>query len=260
MSIALVKRRVLRGFTLLEIMLAVAILGMMAMVIYRFVASNIIVMRISSEENAAEARYTGFIRLITAQLQDLPNGVGALSGEPFKFNDQARDEIAWICGNGPGLATRYGAGEFLVRMRLKPVNDQSDRMEVGLLRKPRETAEGSTEGQSWIPLLGDVRSLQVRYFDPRVNVWKENWTDPGLPPLVKLTVDLGGRASREAIIALRRTPLQLAQQLPIVPAVPQPGQGGLPGQVPPRGQAPPTGQAPPKGQGQNPPPQPPRPK
>src|SRR5262245_40885940 len=114
MSIALVRRRFSRGFTLLEILLAVAILGMMTMVIYRFVASNIVVLRVSSEENAREARYAGFIHLITAQLQDLPNGMAALSGEPFKFNDLARDEMSWVCGSGPGVGTRYAPGEYLV--------------------------------------------------------------------------------------------------------------------------------------------------
>ena len=106
MFIALVKPVRRLGFTLLEITLAVAILGMMSMAIYRFVATNLTVMRVSSEENAAEARYSGLINLITAQLQALPSGVGALSGEPFKFNDRPRDEINWICGSGPGLVTR----------------------------------------------------------------------------------------------------------------------------------------------------------
>jgi len=218
MSIASAKRTAWRGFTLLEIALAVAILGMMSITIYRFVASNIIVLRVSSEENAAEARYSGFIHLITAQLQDLPSGAGALSGEAFKFSDQARDEIAWICGIGPGLATRYAPGEFIVRLRLQPVNEQSGQMEIGFLRKPRDAAEGSTEGQSWVPLLDDVHSLQVRYFDPRVNVWKEKWewNDPA-PPLVRLIIDRRGR-EREAVIALRRTPLQLQLQQQLQPA------------------------------------------
>jgi len=44
MSIASVKRTAWRGFTLLEIALAVAILGMMSITIYRFVATNIIVL------------------------------------------------------------------------------------------------------------------------------------------------------------------------------------------------------------------------
>lgn len=197
-----------RGFTLLEIALAMAILGMMSLVIYRFVSANLTIMRVSAEDDTAEARYSGLISLVTAQLQELPNGVGALSGEPFKFNDRPRDEMTWICGYGPGLLTRYAPGEFLVSMRLKRVSDKEDRMEIGFNRRPRETAEGSTEGETWIPLLEDVRSLQIRYFDPRLNAWVERWTDPGmLPRLVRLVIGRSDRVPVEAVIALGRTPL-----------------------------------------------------
>ena len=197
-----------RGFTLLEIALAMAILGMMSLVIYRFVSANLIIMRVSAEEDMAEARYSGLINLVTAQLQELPSGVGALSGEPFKFGDRPRDEMKWICGYGPGLLTRYAPGEFFVTMRLRPVSDKEDRMEIGFNRRPRETAEGSTEGETWVPLLDDVRSLQIRYFDPRLNAWVERWTDPGmLPRLVRLVIGRSNRAPVEAVIALGRTPL-----------------------------------------------------
>jgi prepilin-type N-terminal cleavage/methylation domain-containing protein len=212
MFIALVKRARPRAFTLLEITLAVAILGMMSLSIYRFVAANLNVMRISSEENAAEARYSGFIHLVTAQLQGLPSGVGALSGEPFKFNDRARDEITWICGNGPGLVTRYAPGEFLVSMRLRPVSEKGDRMEIGFMRKPRATAEGETEGVSWVPLLDDVRSLQIRYWDPGLNAWRDQWNFPKLPRLVRVVIGRSDRGPLEAVIALGRTPLDVQLQ------------------------------------------------
>lgn len=251
MSIGVVRRRPWRGFTLLEITLAMAILGMMSLAIYRFVATNLIVLRISSEENAAEARYSGFIHLVTAQLQNLPDGAGALSGEPYTFGDHPRDEITWISGPGPGLATRYAPGEFLVNMRVKPMEGKSGQMEIGLVRKPRDEAEGSTEGESWVPLLDDVQSVQIRYFDPRVNVWLERWTDTiTLPPLVKLVIGLE-RGEREAVIALRRTPLPITPTLQLPPAQ-QPGQPlppGQPGQPPQPGQTPPPGQAPPPGKG-----------
>jgi prepilin-type N-terminal cleavage/methylation domain-containing protein len=197
-----------RAFTLLEIALAMAIMGMMSLVIYRFVSANLIIMRVSAADDMAEARYSGLINLVTAQLEELPNGVGALSGEPFKFGDRPRDEMTWICGYGPGLLTRYAPGEFLVSMRLRPVSDKGDRMEIGFNRRPRETPEGSTEGETWVPLLDDVRSLQIRYFDPRLNAWVERWTDPGmLPRLVRLVIGRGDRVPVEAVIALGRTPL-----------------------------------------------------
>jgi prepilin-type N-terminal cleavage/methylation domain-containing protein len=210
MSIAPVKRVRQRAFTLLEIALAVAILGMMALVIYRFVAANLIIMRVSSEESMAEARYAGLVSLVTAQLQELPSGMGALSGEPFKFNDRPRDEMTWICGSGPGLLTRYAPGEFIVSLRLRRVSDKNDQMEIGVMRKPRDTPEGSTEGESWVPLLQDARSLQIRYFDVRLNAWTDRWTDPGvLPKLVKMVIGRADHGASEAIIALSRTPQQL---------------------------------------------------
>lgn len=208
MSIVRAKRSRGRAFTLLEIALATAILGMMALVIYRFVAANLTVMRVSAEEDMAEARYSGLINLVTAQLQELPSGVAALSGEPFKFNDRPRDEMTWTCGNGPGLLTRYAPGEFKVSMRLRRVNEKDDRMEIGFNRRPTSTAEGSTEGETWVPLLDDVSSLQIRYFDARLNAWVERWTDPGiLPKLVKMVIGRADRVPVEAVIALGRTPL-----------------------------------------------------
>jgi hypothetical protein len=117
-------------------------------------------------------------------------------------------------------------------MRLRPVSSKGDRMEIGFMRKPRATAEGETEGTSWVPLLDDVRSLQIRYFDPMLNVWVEKWTDTSrLPPLVRLVIGRPDREPREAVIALRRTPLPLA---PPQAQTPPPGQP-----PPPPGQAPP---------------------
>jgi prepilin-type N-terminal cleavage/methylation domain-containing protein len=206
MSIDRVKRKPQLGFTLLEILLAMAILSLMALAIYRFVATNLTVVRVSAEENLAEARYSGLLNLLTAQWQALP--MGALAGEPFKFNDQPRDEITWICGSGPGLLTRYAAGEFTVKMRLKRVNESSDRMQMGFTRKPVETADGSNEGETWIPLLDDVRSLQIRYFDTRLNAWVDKWTDKVMPRLVRVVVGRQDRSTPwEAVIALGRTPL-----------------------------------------------------
>ncbi|MEY2558165.1 MAG: hypothetical protein QOE34_1590 [Verrucomicrobiota bacterium] len=208
MFTGMVRRIRRRGFTLLEIMLAVAILGLMSLAIYRFVATNLTVLRVSSEENLAEAQYSGLLNLLTAQWQSLP-AAGALTGEAFKLNDRPRDEITWVCSSGPGLLTRYAAGEFLVSMRLKRVNESSDRMEIGFMRKPRDTAEGSSEGETWIPLLNDVRTLKIDYFDSRLNAWVPKWSDTStMPRLVRLVIGRPDRSTPwQAVIALGRTPL-----------------------------------------------------
>ena len=202
------KRQRRRGFTLLEIILAAAILGLMSMAIFRFVQTNIAALRISATESLEEARYTGLLDLLTTQWQELPPGVGALAGDTYKFNDRPRDEIVWACGAGPGLLTRYAGGEFTVRMRLRPIKEGSDRLQLGWYRKPRGEAEGEDEKETWVPLIDDVSGLRIRYFDTRLNAWVERWTDTGtLPRLIELIIQRPNRLDRRAIVALGRTPL-----------------------------------------------------
>lgn len=203
------KGRRARGFTLLEITLAVAILGMMALAIYRFVSTNLIAVRVSAEVNAEDARYAGLANLLTAQLQELPSGQGALGGEPYKFSGRSRDEMTWTCSAGPGLFTRYATGDYTVTMRLKPI-PKTDLMELGVTREAEDdTSTTDDPDKGWVPLLENLRSMEIRYFDPRLNAWVDRWTDRGtLPHLVKVTLDrVGGSVPWEAIIPLRRTPL-----------------------------------------------------
>jgi prepilin-type N-terminal cleavage/methylation domain-containing protein len=194
------------GFTLLEIMLAVAILGMMAIAIFRFVQANLTALRFSSETAAADAQYDGLRDLLTTQWQSLSPLRAKMVGEPFKLNDRERDEIKWNCGAGPGLLTRYAPGEFTAVLRLQPGND--DRLDLGILRKPQDDSDVAEKNESWVPLIRNVGSLEISYFDPNANDWLPRW--PGgnrLPSLVKVSVGRPDAADPwEAVIPLRRTP------------------------------------------------------
>ena len=197
------------GFTLLEIIMAVAILSTMAIAIYRFVESNMIAIRVSSDVVAADARYDGLREVLANQWQTLAPGKGALLGDAFKLSERERDEVRWICGPGPGLMTRYAAGDFVVTLRLQSAKKENNRLDLGFLRKPKDDTSLTNVNESWIPLIENVQTLQIRYFDSRLNVWVEKWTDAQtLPRLVKVTIgrsDAG--APWEAIIPLGRTPL-----------------------------------------------------
>jgi prepilin-type N-terminal cleavage/methylation domain-containing protein len=204
-SISMV-RRGYHGFTLLEIMLAVAIMGMMAIAIFRFVQANLTALRFSSETAAADAQYDGLRELLTTQWQSLSPLRAKMIGEPFKLNDRERDEIKWNCGAGPGLLTRYASGEFTAVLRLQPGND--DQLDLGILRKPQDDSDVAEKNESWVPLIKNVGSLEISYFDPNANDWLPRW--PGgnrLPSLVRVSV---GRPDAtdpwEAVIPLRRTP------------------------------------------------------
>ena len=197
-----------RGFTLLEITLAVAILGMMSLTIFRFVQSNLTALRVSSDVNAAEAQYDGFRDLLMAEWQSLIPRRAGMKGEPFKLNDRQRDEINWNCGAGAGLLTRYAPGNFTVVLRLQPADSKSDQLDLGFLRKPQKDSDIGESHESWVPLIKNVNTLQILYFDPRLNTWIDRWSDAArLPALVKLTVGRGDVTTPwEVIIPLSRTP------------------------------------------------------
>jgi prepilin-type N-terminal cleavage/methylation domain-containing protein len=206
------KRESLRidGFTLLEIMLAVGILGLMSLAIFRFVQSNMTALRLSSDTAAMDSQYDGLRDLLTAEWQSLSPLQAKLSGEPFKLNDRERDVISWNCRAGRGLLTRYAPGDFTVALRLQPENEKSDRLDLGLLRKPKNDSDVGEKHETWVPLIKNVSSLQISYFNPRlgVNPWVDRWPNTSqLPALIRLTV---GRTDSpvpwEAIIPLKRTP------------------------------------------------------
>src|SRR5436305_4252063 len=160
-----------RGFTLLEIMLAVTILGMMALAIFRFVQTNLTALRFSSETAAADAQYDGLRDLLTTQWQSLSPLRARMIGEPFKLNDRERDVLTWICSAGPGLLTRYAPGEFIVALRLQPEDEKSDRLDLGLLRKPKDASDIGERHEKGVPLVKNVSSLQISYFNPGLNTW-----------------------------------------------------------------------------------------
>src|SRR6266511_4368006 len=197
-----------RAFTLLEIMLAVGILGMMSLAIFRFVQSNITALQLSSGTSAADAQYDGLRDLLTTEWQSLSPFRANMTGEPFKLGDRERDEIKWSCGAGLGLLTRYAPGDFTVTLRLQPENDKSDRLDLGFLRKPKNAPDVGEGHETWVPLIKNVSSLQISYFNPNLNTWVDRWPNTSqMPWLVKVTIGRGDSpVPWEAIIPLKRTP------------------------------------------------------
>jgi hypothetical protein len=196
------------GFTLLEIMLAVGILGLMSVAIFRFVQSNMIALRLSSDTAAMDYQYDGLRDLLTTEWQNLGSVRSKMYGEPFKLNERERDWVRWSSSAGPGLLTRYAPGDFTVTLRLQPESEKSDRLDLGFLRKPRNDSDAGEGNETWVPLIKNVSSLQISYFSPNLNNWIDRWSNTGqLPWLVKLTV---GRADTpvpwEVIVPLKRTP------------------------------------------------------
>src|SRR4051794_1137843 len=93
-----------RAFTLLEVMIAVLIISMLMMGVYRFVKSVLIAVNVSTESTVTKQQMEGFMSFLTAQLGDLPiKQQGVLTGTPHKYNNLPADEMDWVCLAGQGV-------------------------------------------------------------------------------------------------------------------------------------------------------------
>jgi hypothetical protein len=191
-------------------MLAVGILGLMSLAIFRFVQANMTALRLSSDTAASDSQYDGLRDLLTTEWQSLSPTNSKMYGEPFKLNERERDWMRWNSSAGPGLLTRYAPGDFTVTLRLQPESENDDRLDLGFARKPKNDSNVGESHETWVSLIKNVSSLQISYFDPNLNTWIDRWSNTSkTPALVKLTV---GRAHTstpwEAIIPLCRTPFK----------------------------------------------------
>lgn len=176
-----------KAFTLLEVVIAVAIVSLLTISIYRFVVANLTALRISTEMSTERQSMVGLVNLIDAQLSDLPvQGQALLLGQPHKFHDLESDEMQWLCRAGQGLLTTAALGEYRVTLELKPVEKTSAELELGLRRRP---VEGTEKDDTWISLMRPVVALEIRYFHPQLNAWVERWNDQNRrPSLVRISI------------------------------------------------------------------------
>lgn len=165
------------AFTLLEVMLAVAMLALVGVSIFRFVETTLTAVRVSTESEKERSLVTAFAGYLRIQMLALPSARGgAITGEAHRFNTVSSDELCWIARPGSGLLTRHATGEWTVTLTAKQL--EGGEYELGLRR---QDVEGKRD-TSWLPLFRGVRGFEVRFFDASRKEWMEKWTDPQTRP------------------------------------------------------------------------------
>lgn len=191
-----------RGFTLLEVMLGVFILGMVGFSIYRFLELNLTAIRFSTEQMQEERSMEALTDFLQTQLLSLPVAQSnALRGEAYKFNGVPQDELEWLTGPGLGLMTTHASGVYRVTLALR-LNEKSKQVELGLRRI---LEGGNREELNWWPLRTGISALELRYYDPRSAQWVERWIDAtNRPTLIRMRIwrDEDPEIPREVILQL----------------------------------------------------------
>jgi len=153
-------------------MLAVAVIALVGVSIYRFVETTLIAVRISAESEKERALVTAFAGYLRNQMISLPSArAGAITGEPHRFNSVSSDELRWIARPGSGLLTRHATGEWTVILTTKEL--EKGEYEIGFRRQDIDAKKTA----DWLPLFRGVRGFEVRYFDTIRKQWMEKWTD-----------------------------------------------------------------------------------
>ena len=199
------------GFTLIEMTLAVAILVVISVTVYQFTSVAIRATDLSMRSSAEETACGGLRRLLAAQLSALPSGQnGALIGvNTTRRGGSRHDALQLVCPAGNAVLTPDAKGYYQVTLDLREVPRGSDHWVLGMERTPwtdddddddddavKPVSLDPSKGKQllpsdWVRLMDNVSSLEIAYFDARLNGWVDKWTDQtNLPNLVRLRVSL----------------------------------------------------------------------
>ena len=207
------------GFTLLEVMLAVAIMAIVTVGIYRFVTSTLRAVKASVEDTEEQLAVERMVALVQEQLYSLParEQTITIQGESLKLNGADFDSMEWRSRGGPGLMTTAATGEYRVKLRIQPIEKFSNKYEIGFWRRPvlLDTAGGLVVGGSdddatWVPLLQRVSAMKLRYWDGRIGQLLDSWTNPTLKPafIIIIITREGDDTPYEAVL---RIPISAVQ-------------------------------------------------
>jgi prepilin-type N-terminal cleavage/methylation domain-containing protein len=231
-----------RGFTLLEVMLAVAILVVITVVVSQFTALTVESAEVSVQSTADGLALNGLRHLLAAQFSALPAGQdGALVGMNIRSHGGRRDAMQLICPSGNALLTPDAKGFYQITFVLREVPRGSGKLVLGMERQPwtddddddddddsaaaktasKRTAAAEKLPSDWIPLLPGVQQLEIAYFDARLNAWVDRWTDQSmLPNLVRFRLAMGpGQAPYELVERVPNGGLKRVQPTVVLPNV-----------------------------------------
>ena len=176
-----------RAFTLIEVMIAVVIVMLLAVSLFRFLQVNLDAIAITTESTLEDEKYGAFFRYVQTQLNAIaPRGQGLLLGNASRFHDLDADEMQWLCRAGSGVLTTAGGGEYKTTLMLRPESETSKIYDLGLRRSP---VDGNDKDPHFVPLLRDIAAVRIRYWHPQLNALIDKWNDQNTRPLfVKITL------------------------------------------------------------------------
>ena len=197
------------GFTLLEVLLAVAVLGMLITCVYSTWSAALNSWRRGSDVSEAFQRE----RVVMDALKDLTQSAifftpsAALYAFVATKNPGLGDSISFVTASDAFLPPSETVSAGMRRVIISLEQDQYRRTYLAIVNEPalRPDDDKSLEPPQAHVISMDVSGFYVRYRNPQDGIWSEKWEEDQFPPsAVEYTVVFGERDGRNPPLVITR--------------------------------------------------------
>lgn len=227
----------LRAFTLMEVVIALTILGMITATLFSIIQGSV---RAAAQIEQLQRENDGinrFLELCRKTFTTLPSTATltlapidanldagqelTLSGAPncFGFGMRPISYSDTVLGLRPDPSGATDANEAPLQYLCLSREDliaQSDSRDIALRQEVSGLAAPDEQGRYWMPLLPDVVSLKWRFYQEEDDTWLEEWSESDWPQLIEV----------QLLMRDRLTPMRMVYSLPVIQITAGTGGGG----------------------------------
>lgn len=197
------------GFTLLEVLLAVAVLGMLITSVYSTWSAALTSWRRGTDVSEAFQRE----RIVMDALRELTQSAVYFAPSAALYDFVATthaglgDSISFVTASDAYLPPSETISAGMRRVIISLEQDQYRRTYLAIVNEPalRPQDDRSLEQPQAHVISMDVSGFYVRYRNPQDGTWSEKWEEQGFPPsAVEYTVMFGERDGRFPPVVVTR--------------------------------------------------------
>jgi prepilin-type N-terminal cleavage/methylation domain-containing protein len=201
------------GFTLVEMMLAVTLLGLLVTVVSMTWHQGLNGWKRSSAMTEVFQRE----RVVLGTIAELTQSIVFYRSRGGIYDivtaeDTEKPSISFVTGSDAMLPPTIGSLGGLRRVTLALLKDENGRPYLGIRNEPALAVEDPGTETPFDVLSADVTGLSIRYRNPRTQAWEEKWEQKALlPAAIEYTITFGGADERTtAVTAIRQVDLPTA--------------------------------------------------
>jgi type II secretory pathway component PulJ len=187
------------GYLLLEVLLAVAVLSISVVMIFRIIQTTLKATADITFLQTQQRKVDGISQLLRRNFESMPQTctfqTRSVNGSLELIFRSAPFNFSWV-------TSKANFGTVVIASRPLP----NGRLALTVLQESGDALNSYVDGSNekkgeWFPLVDDAEQLSWRFFDGQAEKWTSDWPNPSTKPsLVELTFKLAGRNHLERCV------------------------------------------------------------